>query len=180
MKLGGKSVSTAHAVAIVGICAATLECGKLALAAIPNFEVVTLLCALYAYSFGWLGVLATVVFVCIEPIIYGFGSWIITYFIYWPLVAIIFMLLRRARIKNRWILTAVAVGMTFLFGVISALVDVGLFSGSYDNFLYRFAIYYARGIIFYAVEIGCNALLFPLLFNFLSDKLIIIKRKIIK
>ena len=124
--------------------------------------------------------LATVVFVCIEPLIYGFGSWIVTYFIYWPLVAVIFMILRRARIKNRWILTAVAVGLTFFFGVLSALVDVGLFSGSFDNFLYRFAIYYARGIIFYAVQIVTNALLFPLLFNFLSDKLLIIGRKMTK
>ena len=68
--------SASKKVATVGICAATIECAKLALAALPNVEVVTLLCALYGYTFGWWGVLSTVVFVCIEPIIWGFGSWV--------------------------------------------------------------------------------------------------------
>ena len=175
-----KTLSTAKIAALVGICAATLECGKLVLAAIPNFEVVTLLTALYGYVFGWIGVLSAVVFVCIEPLIYGINTWIISYFIYWPLVAVVFMLLHRAKIKNRWILTAAAVGLTVFFGVLTSLIEVGLFSGSFDNFLYRFAIYYARGIVFYAVQIGCNALLFPLLFNYLADKLNIIRQKVIK
>ena len=175
-----KTLSTAKIAALVGICAATLECGKLVLAVIPNFEVVTLLTALYSYVFGWIGVLSAVVFVCIEPLIYGINTWIISYFIYWPLVAVVFMLLRRAKIKNRWILTAAAVGLTVFFGVLTSLIEVGLFSGGFDNFLYRFAIYYARGIVFYAVQIGCNALLFPLLFNYLADKLSIIRQKVMK
>ena len=37
----------ARVVALVGIMAATLECGKLVLSFLPNIEVVTLLCALY-------------------------------------------------------------------------------------------------------------------------------------
>ncbi len=160
-----------RSIALVGICAATLECGKLALAAIPNFEVVTLLTALYGYTFGWVGVLASVIFVCIEPLIYGINTWIILYFIYWPLVSIIFMLLRRGKIKNRWIFTAVAVLLTLFFGVLDSLISVGLFSGSFDNFFYRFAVYYARGIVFYIIQIVCNAILFPTLFVYLSDKL---------
>ena len=164
-------VSYAKKIALVGIMAATLECGKLALAAIPNVEVVTLLLAIYGYSFGWLGIAASFVFVAIEPLIYGFGTWVITYLIYWPTVALIFMLLGRAKIKNRFIMTAVAVTLTFLFGVLSSLVDVGLFTGYFDNFIYRFIIYYARGIIFYAVQIACNAVLFLTLFPFFRRRL---------
>jgi energy-coupling factor transport system substrate-specific component/cob(I)alamin adenosyltransferase len=160
-----------RAIALVGICAATIECGKLALAAVPNFEVVTLLTALYGYVFGWIGVLSSIVFVCIEPLIYGINTWVVLYFIYWPLVAIIFMLLRRARVKNRWIITAVAVSLTVFFGLLSALVEVGLFSGSFDRFFYRFAIYYMRGIPFYVIQIVGNAVLFPLLFPYLSVRL---------
>ena len=175
-----RAISGARAIALVGITAATVECGKLALAALPNIEIVTLLVALYGYVFGWYGVASAVVFVSIEPLIYGFGTWLPAYFIYWPLVAVVFMLLRRAKIKNRWILTAAAVGLTVFFGVLTSLIEVGLFSGGFDNFLYRFAIYYARGIVFYAVQIGCNALLFPLLFNYLADKLSIIRQKVMK
>ena len=80
-------LSGAKALALVGLMAATVECGKLALSFLPNIEVVTLLLALYGYVFGWYGVSAAVVFVCIEPMIYGFGPWLLTYMIYWPAVS---------------------------------------------------------------------------------------------
>lgn len=174
-----KGYSPARMIALVGISAATLECAKLALAALPNIEVVTLLTALFGYVFGFAGVMAAVVFVCIEPLIYGFNTWVVLYFIYWPTLAALFMLLGKRRIKNRVIITAVAVLMTVLFGILSALIDVGLLSGAFDNFFYRFAVYYARGILFYAIQIACNAVLFPLLFDFLSKKLLLVKRKML-
>ena len=72
----------AKSLALVGIMAATVECGKLALSFLPNVEVVTILLALYGYVFGWYGVIAAGVFVCIEPLIWGMGRWVITYIIY--------------------------------------------------------------------------------------------------
>lgn len=167
-------ISPARAVAIVGISAAAIECGKLALAALPNIEVVSLLVATFSYVFGPLGFLATVIFVSIEPMIYGFGSWVISYIVYWPTLSLVFVLLRRLRVKNRFLVSGIAVLMTFFFGVLSSLIDVGLFSGFFENFFTRFYIYYARGIIFYALQIACNATLFPLLFPFLTKKLEII------
>ena len=162
---------SALSIALVGIMAATLECVKLALASLPNVEAVTLFTALFGYTLGPLGVWAAVVFVCIEPLIWGFGTWIISYFIYWPLVAIVFMLLGRANIKNRIILTLTAVLLSAFFGVLTSLVDIGLFSGAFDNFFTRFAIYYARGIGFYLAQIITNAVLFPLLFCILNKAL---------
>ena len=167
----GKKISPARAIALIGISAATVECAKLALASIPNVEVVTLFLALFGYSFGAFGVLSAVVFVCIEPLIWGFGPWVVTYIIYWPIVALVFWLIRSVRIKNRWIITAIAVVLTLFFGVLSSLVDVGLFTGFFDSFFERFAVYYTRGIVFYAIQIISNAILFPLLFPFLSEKL---------
>ena len=175
-----RAISGAKAIALVGITAATLECAKLALSALPNIEVVTLLVALYGYVFGWYGLLSAVVFVSIEPLIYGFGTWVVSYYIYWPLLALTFMLLGKIKIKNRWLLTAVAIAMTFFFGVLTSLVDVGLLSGNFDNFFYRFGIYYARGAIFYTIQLICNAVLFPLFFVFLSDKLAVMKRQFFK
>ena len=164
MRKAGSGGRTAYRVALVGICAATIECGKLALAAVPNVEVVTLLTSLYGFTFGIWGVLATVIFVMIEPLIWGFGSWMVTYFIYWPLLSLCFMLLGRARVRSRAVITAAALVFTLFFGILSSLVDVGLFSGYFDNFFYRFGIYYARGIVFYAVQTATNAVIFPLLF----------------
>lgn len=167
----GKATSVAYKVALVGIMAAIVECGKLVLASLPNIEVVTILLAVFSYVFGPLGILAAVVFVFIEPVIWGFGTWMISYFIYWPLVALIFALLGRTRVKNRFVFTGVAVLLTVFFGVLTSLVDVGIFMGRFDNFFYRFSILYLRGIPFYLSHIACNAVLFPLLFPFLSSKL---------
>ena len=170
-------ISHARTIALVGIMAATVECGKLVLAAIPNVEIVTVLLALYGYVFGIYGVVAAFIFVSIEPLIYGFGSWVISYYIHWPMVALVFMLLSRMKIKNRCILTLAAISLTAWFGVLSSLVDVGLFSGSFDRFWYRFGIYYARGVGFYVTQLICNATLFFLLFPYLSQKLLKIKKQ---
>ena len=151
--------------------AATLECAKLVLSFLPNVEIVTLLTALFGYVFGWYGVVASLVFVCIEPLIWGFGSWFITYLIYWPLVAFLFMLLGRGGKTNRWLLTAVAIGLTLFFGVLSSVIDSAFFLGINEHYFKNLLLYYARGAVFYAVQLGCNAALFPLLFNFLALKL---------
>lgn len=164
-------MSTAQRVALVGIMAATVECGKLVLAAVPNVEVVTFLLALYGYVFGWLGIISAFVFVCIEPLMWGFGSWMVSYFIHWPLVALVFGLLGRTRVKNRFVLTGIAVLLTAFFGVLTSLVDVGLFMGYFDRFFFRFSILYMRGIPFYVTQIICNAALFVALFPLFSGKL---------
>ena len=173
-------ISGARAIALVGITAATVECAKLVLAALPNIEIVTLLIGLYGYVFGWYGVLASLVFVSIEPLIYGFGTWIISYYIHWPIVALVFMLLGRLKVKNRWIITLTALVLTFFFGILTSLIDVGLLSGNFDRFFYRFAIYYGRGIVFYVLHLACNAVLFPFAFNFFANKLKAIKRQFFK
>ena len=166
-----KRRSPSKSVALVGIMAATMECGKLVLSFLPNVEIVTLLCALFGYVFGYLGVASALVFVCIEPLIYGFGTWIASYFLYWPFVAGAFWLLARMRVKNRWLITALAVMLTIWFGVLSSLVEIGLFSGFFDSFLERFSVYYLRGIPFYAVQVATNAAVFPMLFTFAAKKL---------
>ena len=172
-----KRISPARNIALVGIMAATVECAKLALAFLPNVEAVTLLLALYGYVFGFSGFAAAVVFVSIEPLIYGFNTWVVSYYLYWPFVSLTFMLLAKLRVKNRWLLTIAAVILTAWFGVLTTLIDIGLLSGFFDNFAYRFAVYYARGAVFYAVQIACNAILFPLLFRFLVNKLEKVKKQ---
>ena len=168
----------ALAVSLVGIMAAMLECIKLALSFLPNIEALTLFTALFGYAFGWLGIAASVVFVMIEPLIYGFGSWTISYFLYWPFVAFTFMMLRRLGVKGRIIPTLVAALSTLWFGVLTSLVDVGLLMGVFDNFFYRLSILYARGIVFYALQLGCNIVLFLLLFPFFSNLLIRLRRSV--
>ena len=169
----------AMAVAFVGIAAATIECAKLALSFLPNVEVVTLLVALFGYVFGWLGVCAAFVFVCIEPLIYGFNTWVILYFLYWPALAILFMMLKKIGVKGRIPLSLVAVGSTVLFGMLSSFIDTVFYLGINEAFFRNLVLYYARGVVFYIVQITSNAVLFPLLFKFLAQKLEVIKRRML-
>ena len=150
--------------ALVGVMAATIECAKLALSALPNIELVSILIALFSYIFGFVGFLSSVIFVCIEPLIWGVGTWIISYFIYWPILSITFVFLGRRRIENRFLIALSAVLLTLFFGVLTSLVDIGLFSGSFDNFFYRFSVYYLRGVWFYILHVSSNAVLFFFLF----------------
>lgn len=169
---GRKNASLAvRKISLVGMMAAMLTGGKLALAVIPNVEVVTLLSALYGYVFGGLGILAVLVFVTVEPLLWGVGTWVISYYLYWPFVGLVFFLLRRLGVKRRVPLTAAALLLTVWFGILTSLVDVGLFMGYFDRFFERFAIYYMRGIVFYIVQLVCNAVTFPLLFHPLARTL---------
>ena len=157
--------------ALIAIMSATLEAGKLALAFIPNVEIVTLLCGVYGYVFGFYGIIATYIFVALETSIWGVNTWVITYLIHWGCVALVFMLLGNAKIKNRLILTAIAVALTASFGVLSSLIDTGLLTGFWNNFWKRFAVICTRGFAFYIVEIVSNLLLFLIVFRPLVNRL---------
>lgn len=169
-------ISGAKKIALIAVCTALIEGCKLALSMIPNVEVVTLLCALFGYVFGIYGIISVFLFAAIEPLIWGIGSWIIYYFIYWPLVAFIFMLFGKKKVRNRLILTLTAGVLTVFFGVLSAIVDVLVYSQP-SNFLRVFPGYYARGATFYIVQIVCNLILFPLCFIPLADVLTKLNKK---
>lgn len=169
-------ISGAKKIALIAVCTALIEGCKLALSMIPNVEVVTLLCALFGYVFGIYGIISVFLFAAIEPLIWGIGSWIIYYFIYWPLVAFIFMLFGKKKVRNRLILTLTAGVLTVFFGVLSAVVDVLVYSQP-SNFLRVFPGYYARGATFYIVQIVCNLILFPLCFIPLADVLTKLNKK---
>ena len=175
MRIKSLNVKT---IATVGVMAATLECGKLVLSFLPNVEVVSILTALYGFVFGWAGVLASFIFVMIEPLIWGFGPWFITYLIYWPLLAFVFMCLGRRKIENRWVILAIALGLTVGFGILSSIIDVALYIGVNKHYFSNLILYYLRGIGFYLTQICCNAVLFLLLFKPLKDRLTRIKGRL--
>ena len=168
--------------ALAGVYAALLIGGKEALAALPNVEVVTLLCALGGFAFGSVAFVSVCAFVTVEGAIYGFGSWIVSYYVHWPLVCLTFMLLARVLrtdMRARMILipTAAAFLLTSLFSVLTALADVGLLTGFFENFPVRFAIYYMRGVPFYIAQTATNLIVFPLLFPLLAKTLIFLKKR---
>ena len=158
-------MQTSKKIAVIALMSATLTGGKMAMSFIPNVEPVSILLALYAYVFGiFYAVPCAVVFVTVEVFIWGVNTWVISYFIYWPLVAVVFSVLGRHNAKL-WQTTLAATLLTLFFGVLTSLVDVGLFMGRFDNFWARFATMYVRGIVFFAIHVTSNCIIFVAAFN---------------
>ena len=158
-------MKSAKGIATIAIMAATMSGGKLAMSVLPNIEPVTILIAVYASVFGFAYVLpAAAVFVVLDVLIYGLNTWVMSYLIYWPLVALVFAIVNHKQ-KNLWINVFTAVLLTLFFGVLTSLVDVGLFLGTFDNFWQRFGVMYARGIPFFVTHVVSNFAIFLLCYN---------------
>ncbi|MDR3215900.1 MAG: hypothetical protein LBT55_00605 [Clostridiaceae bacterium] len=98
---GNAHARTAKELVYAGVFAALLSGAKLALRVIPNVEVVTLLIILYASFAGGRAVFCAVtVFCTIEFAIYGFGTWVPLYYIYWNLLGFAAWLLLNVLPKN--------------------------------------------------------------------------------
>ncbi len=68
--------------------AATITGGKLALAAVPNVEIVTLLIIVYTAVFGLsVSLPVTLIFVSAEILIFGLNTWVVSYYIHWCALA---------------------------------------------------------------------------------------------
>ena len=170
------SKNVALYVAITAIFAALLTGGKMALAAFPNVEVVTILIAVFAYVWGIkYAIPATVAFVVVQVLIYGFNIWVIQYFIHWPAVAVVFFLLGKINLKREWAIIALsttcAIVLTLLFGLMTSATDTLMsytstagFKFVLDDFWARFSLMYVRGISFYVTQLACNAVLFVVTF----------------
>ncbi|MCR4660747.1 MAG: hypothetical protein K5765_01950 [Clostridia bacterium] len=155
---------------------ATIEAGKLALSFLPNVEVVTLLCAIYGYVFGPIGLISVSLFVLIETFIYGVHTWVIAYIIHWNLICLVFILIRK-KITNRFLITGIALIFVSLFGVLTSMIDTLILNYNSETFWHEFSVLYMRGIWFYVTEIVCNLILFPICFPPLAKVLTKFKNK---
>ena len=170
-----KKFSSAINLAIVAVMTALLECAKLLLSLVPNVELVTLLSAVFGAVFGPLGVLSTLIFVVVEYFIWGFGTWLVSYAIHWPLVALTFWLCAKQKWFNKFWATGLALVFCIGFSFLTSLVDVGLFTGVWQDFWHRFFVYYLRGIVFYLVQLATNLVVFLSLYDLIKNSLTKIK-----
>ena len=105
--------SKARDIALCGVMAAMLELGKLALNAIANVEVVTLLVLLFARHFRWRVFPAVLVFVGLECLVWGLGPWSLSYLYIWPLLATLGLVFRKQESPLFWAILAGFFGLCF-------------------------------------------------------------------
>ena len=163
-----KTVLTASYVTEVAVMAGMLTALKFALSFVPNVEVVTLLVAVFSGVWGVkYSAPGTIVFCLVEMAIYGIGGWVILYFIYWPLLAVVFhYALRKLRgWKALAVATAIAIVFSVFFGVLSASAETLIVIGnvSPDRLGTFFVSYYIKGLWFdlvHTVSAGASITLF--------------------
>lgn len=140
-----KNVSGVRArdLALTAVMAATVFMSKFALSVVLNVEPVTLLLLAFAAILPFHAAAAAVVFVCLDCIIYGFGVWMVPYFIYWPLICLAGRVLRN---KSAAACALCAGALTALFGVLTTGVDCLAFG-------MEFWSWYVAGLPYFAVHI---------------------------
>lgn len=109
-------VPPARQITILSACAAILFVSQVAMAALPNIELVSLLVVLYTSAFRKRALFPIYVFVFLEGILYGFHLWWVIYLYIWLILWGTAMLMgRRSRSPVQWALVTGIFGLLFGF-----------------------------------------------------------------
>ena len=146
-------------IAIIGLLSASITTGKLVLSFIPNVEIVSLLFIIYTIIFGIkYSIIISIVFTTTEMLIYGFSTWLLVYYLIWPLLIIITYLIKE-NIKSEYGYAVIAGLFGLFFGTFFAVAE---------SFFYGYAYgltYWVRGIPFDILHGVSNFIIVLFLFD---------------
>ena len=164
-------MKSAKRIAFSGVMGALLVVGKFALSFIPNVEVVTTLLVSFCFVFGFDGVVASLIFCTADVILYPPSlDVIVSYYIYWNLLAITVACLKELSVKNFIPYFITATLFTLFFGVLTSLFT-SIFYGV------NFIGVYLSGLYFYAIHLVSTAIFMIIGFKPVTKTLISIKEK---
>lgn len=115
---------TLRQISLFGILGALTFGAKVAMMWLPNIEPVSLMVMLYAVVLGRKAVYPIYLYVLLEILVYGLGTWNIMYLYIWIILAIAAWLLRNMRSRLGWAILSGTYGL--LFGALCAPVDVAI------------------------------------------------------
>lgn len=116
----------AKEVAYLGVMVALLEVSKIALAIIPNVELVSLLLIVFTLVMGRKTYLVTVGYAIIECLLWGMGTWVIMYLYVWPILVATIRLLNKLHINSVLAYSIASGAFGLLFGAFSSLTYVAI------------------------------------------------------
>lgn len=119
MKQSTPSAFKLRELTALAVFAALMIALQVALAGLPNVELVTLLIILATVHLGHKTLLSVAVFVLVEGLIYGFGIWWFNYLYVWPILVLIVLALRKWSHPILWAMVAGIYGL--LFGTLCSL-----------------------------------------------------------
>ena len=94
---------------------------KLAMAALPNIEPVTLCLLIYGTVFGYKALYPAYVYVAMEILYFGLGTWNFCYLYLWAIPVVLGAFLRDMQHPLGWALVSGVFGL--LFGALCGIVD---------------------------------------------------------
>lgn len=115
-EMGLSSRFKTRELAEIAVCTAMLFGAQVALASLPNIEVVTLLIMLYTHWFKRRTLLIIYVFAILEGVFYGFGFWWFGYLYVWTVLwAAVTLLGKKPRTSLFWAVLGGTFGLLFGF-----------------------------------------------------------------
>lgn len=112
----------ARQIVILGLMTAILLVAQVGLSFLPNIELVSILVIVYTLVFRKKVLYIIYTFALLEGLIYGFGTWWITYLYVWTVLAGITWLLRDMDSPLGWAIVNAAFGL--MFGALTAIVNL--------------------------------------------------------
>lgn len=156
-------------IVLIAILSATLTAGKLALSFVPNVEIVTLLFIVYASVFGLKkSLIISLIFSTTEILIYGFSTWLLGYYLIWPILVILTSILNKF-IKSEYGYAILGALFGYLFGFFFAIVE-SIFYGVTYGFTY-----WINGLPFDLIHGTSNFIIIIILYKQMMNLLIKLK-----
>ena len=147
---------TIREVCLFGILAALTFAAKYVMSWLPNIEPVSLMVMLFAVTFGIKALFPIYVYVLMEILFYGLGTWNFNYFYIWTVLAFAALALKKMPGALGWAILSGVFGL--LFGALCAPVD--LFIGGFSYALSK----WVSGIPFDLMHCAGNFVIALLLF----------------
>lgn len=120
-------------IVLLGMLGAIAFVCQVSLIFLPNIEVVSILFIVYTRTFGKKALFPIYVFVLLEGIFWGFGSWWIMYLYIWTILWCISMIFRRNDSSIAWAVINGAYGLCF--GALCSITQ-GILFGIGSGFAY--------------------------------------------
>ena len=115
----GKAKYAVRRITAVALCAAILLALQVAMAGLPNIEMVSLLIIIYTLTLRRDALFVIYVFALVQGLIYGFSMWWVTYLYIWTVLAAVAWMFRSMRSPVGWAVVSGTFGL--MFGALDAI-----------------------------------------------------------
>ena len=113
---------TVREITLFGVLGALTFAAKYVMAFLPNIEPVSLMVMLFAVTFGAKALYPIFLYVAMEILFYGLGTWNVMYLYIWPCLGILACGLREMKSPLGWAVLSGAFGL--MFGAMCMPVDM--------------------------------------------------------